>query len=95
MRRGAQRHARVCGETAWSPTSSRSPNASTIARAYSWVIAPADLHRYDAMRTLDRAVKDERLAARGAELVDSLTHTGPAPAQSWVQRWAAATGNPH
>ncbi len=44
------------------------------------------------MRTLERAVQTDRLNARGAELVEGIMSTGSAPAQSWVQRWAAATG---
>lgn len=48
--------------------------------------------RDDANRVLDRAVSSDRLNARGAELVDEMMRTGPVPAQSWVQRWAAATG---
>lgn len=53
---------------------------------------PADRHRDPAMRTLDRAVKDERLPARGAEIVENLMHSGPAIAQTWTQRYAAAAG---
>lgn len=56
---------------------------------------PADLQRDNAMRTLDRIVKDDRLAARGAELVEGLMRTGPAISQTWTQRWAAATGSEH
>lgn len=55
--------------------------------------SPRDQHRDTAMRTLDTAVKDNRLAARGAELVESLMASGPAPAQNWTQRWAAAAGS--
>jgi len=55
---------------------------------------PADAQRDTAMRTLDRAVKDDRLAARGGELIENLMRTGPAPSQSWTQRWATATGSP-
>lgn len=56
---------------------------------------PADRQRDTAMRTLERAVKDDRLGTRGAELVESLMSTGPAPAQTWMQRYAAAAGSEH
>ncbi|WP_104183592.1 phage major capsid protein [Mycobacterium avium] len=56
---------------------------------------PAEQRRDDAMRTLDRAVKADRLAARGAELVESLMRSGPAPAQTWTQRYAIAAGSEH
>lgn len=49
--------------------------------------------RDTAMRTLERAVKADRLATRGAELVENLMTNGPAASQTWVQRWAAATGS--
>jgi predicted phage gp36 major capsid-like protein len=55
--------------------------------------SPAVQQRDAASRVLDRAVQDERLAARGAELVDGLMRSGPVLAQSWTQRWAAATGS--
>lgn len=51
--------------------------------------------RDNAMRTLDAIVKDDRLAARGAELVEGLMRTGPVISQTWTQRWAAATGSEH
>jgi HK97 family phage major capsid protein len=51
--------------------------------------------RSDAMRTLDDAVRDDRLGARGAELVEDLMRTGSTMAQTWTQRWAAATGSEH
>lgn len=56
---------------------------------------PADLQRDTAMRTLDAIVKDDRLAARGAELIENLMSTGPGMSQTWTQRWAAATGSEH
>ncbi|TPW98033.1 phage major capsid protein [Mycolicibacterium fortuitum] len=56
---------------------------------------PALAQRDTAMRTLDRVVKTEQLAARGAELVENLMSTGPALAQNWTQRWATATGSEH
>lgn len=49
--------------------------------------------RSEALRTLDRAVSANRLNARGAEVVETLMTTGPAPAQSWTQRYAAAAGS--
>ncbi len=52
-----------------------------------------DRHRDPAMRTLDQAVSADRLNARGAEMIESLMASGPVPAQSWTQRWAAATGS--
>lgn len=56
---------------------------------------PQVQQRDDAMRTLDAIVKDDRLAARGAELVEGLMRTGPVISQTWTQRWAAATGSEH
>ncbi|AKN17476.1 hypothetical protein MHAE_04370 [Mycobacterium haemophilum DSM 44634] len=56
---------------------------------------PRDRQRDPAMRTLDRAVKDDRLNARGAELVESLMRSGSPVHQAWTQRWAAAAGNEH
>jgi HK97 family phage major capsid protein len=53
-----------------------------------------DDRRSDAMCALDDAVRDERLGTRGAELVEDLMRTGPTMAQTWTQRWAAATGAP-
>ena len=49
--------------------------------------------RDDALRTLDRAVRGERLAARGAELVEGLMRSGPVLSQTWMQRWAVAAGS--
>ena len=57
--------------------------------------SPAVQQRDDAMRTLERAVKADRLAAPGAELVESLMSSGPAPSQTWTQRWAIAAGDEH
>ncbi|MEZ0341531.1 phage major capsid protein [Mycobacterium sp. pV006] len=56
---------------------------------------PALQQRDTAMRVLERTVKDERLDARGAELVEDLMSTGPVISQTWTQRWAAATGSEH
>lgn len=55
---------------------------------------PADQQHGAASRVLERAVSDNRLGARGAELVDNLMRTGSTMAQSWTQRYAAAAGNP-
>ena len=49
--------------------------------------------RGTALRALDAAVSDNRLAARGAELVETLIDTGPGPQRSWTARYAAATGS--
>jgi HK97 family phage major capsid protein len=57
--------------------------------------SPRDQQRDNAMRVLDRVVKADRLAARGAELVEGLMTTGPVISQNWTQRWAAATGSEH
>lgn len=57
--------------------------------------APQHPQRDNAMRTLDAIVKGDRLAARGAELVEGLMSTGPVISQTWTQRWAAATGSEH
>lgn len=56
---------------------------------------PGAGQRDNALRTLDRAVRDNRLAARGAELIETLMGTGPIPAQSWTRRYAAAAGSEH
>ncbi|MCQ4360634.1 phage major capsid protein [Mycobacterium gordonae] len=56
---------------------------------------PQVQQRDDAMQTLDRAVSANRLTARGAELVEAMMTTGPAPAQSWTRRYAAAAGSEH
>lgn len=50
--------------------------------------------RDTAMRTVDAHVSSGRLNARGAELVEGLMSTGPAPVQAWTQQWAATTGAP-
>jgi HK97 family phage major capsid protein len=50
--------------------------------------------RSDALRTLDAAVRDDRLGARGAELVEDLMRTGSTLSQTWTQRYAAAAGAP-
>lgn len=55
---------------------------------------PAGLQQRDgAMRVLERAVQTDRLAARGAELVESMMSTGPTVTQTWTQRYAAAAGS--
>lgn len=52
--------------------------------------------RDTAMRVLDGAVKSDRLAARGAELVEDLmTRSGTPMAQNWMQRYTAAAGSEH
>ncbi|WP_349319152.1 phage major capsid protein [Mycolicibacterium canariasense] len=56
---------------------------------------PQNAQRDAAMRTLDGIVKDDRLAARGAELIEGLMDSGPVLSQTWTQRWAAATGSVH
>lgn len=58
--------------------------------------APRESHsmRDAALRTIDGAVSAGKLASRGAELVETLMHTGTPVAQTWSQRWAAAAGNP-
>lgn len=56
---------------------------------------PQNTQRDTAMRTLETIVKDDRLAARGAELIEGLMSTGPVISQTWTQRWAAATGSEH
>lgn len=50
--------------------------------------------RDQALRTLERAVADNKLAARGAEMVENLLTTGTPVAQSWTARYTAAAGNP-
>lgn len=56
--------------------------------------APRHPQRDDAMRVLDQATKDDRLNARGAEVIENLMRTGTALSQTWTQRWAAAAGSP-
>lgn len=55
---------------------------------------PQHPQRDSAMRVLERATKDDRLNARGAELVENLMRTGTAMSQTWTQRWATAAGSP-
>ncbi|WP_155945195.1 phage major capsid protein [Mycobacterium marinum] len=55
--------------------------------------SPLVRQRDGAMRVLDRSVKDGLLAARGAETIEGLMSTGPAPERSWASRWAAAAGD--
>jgi predicted phage gp36 major capsid-like protein len=50
--------------------------------------------RGQALRCLDDAVRDKRLPARAAETVEALMSSGPAFAQTWVQRYTAAAGDP-
>ena len=55
---------------------------------------PAPFGQRDtALRAVDSAVHDNRLAARGAELVETLIDTGPATQRSWTARYAAAAGS--
>ena len=54
---------------------------------------PALQQRDEAMRTLDRAVNDNRINARGAEIVEDVMGSGSPQSQTWTQRWAVATGN--
>ncbi|AFC44581.1 hypothetical protein OCU_33620 [Mycobacterium intracellulare ATCC 13950] len=54
--------------------------------------SPAVRQRDDAMRVLERHVKAGKLNERGAELVEALMCSGPAPSQTWTQRYAAAAG---
>ncbi len=55
---------------------------------------PAATLRDAAMRSLDAAVRDGRLDAKGAETVERLASTGPSASQSWAARWAVAAGAP-
>lgn len=54
---------------------------------------PAQQQRDEAMRTLDRAVSDNRVNARGAEIVADVMGSGSPQSQTWTQRWAIATGS--
>lgn len=56
---------------------------------------PAQTQRDTAMRTIERAVKANKLAASGAELVETLMRTGSPLSQTWTQRYAAAAGSEH
>lgn len=56
---------------------------------------PADRQRDNAMRVLDRSQKDGVLTAGGAEVVERLVGSGPAPAMSWAARWVTETGSQH
>jgi hypothetical protein len=47
------------------------------------------------MRKLDRAVRDNRLPARGGEIVEDLMSAGTPLQQSWTQRCVAATASQH
>jgi HK97 family phage major capsid protein len=53
-----------------------------------------DGQRSAALRTLDDAVRDDRLGARGAEVVEDLMRSGSTSSQTWTQRYAAAAGAP-
>jgi len=55
----------------------------------------AQSQRDTAMRTIERAVKANKLAASGAELVETLMRTGSPLAQTWTQRYAATAGSEH
>ncbi|OBH23903.1 hypothetical protein A9X03_14210 [Mycobacterium sp. E1715] len=50
--------------------------------------------RNAALRALDDAVRDNRLAAAGAELVEQVMGDGPEFARTWTQRYVAAAGSP-
>ncbi|GAB7144426.1 phage major capsid protein [Mycobacterium riyadhense] len=56
---------------------------------------PVDRQRDDAMRVLDRSQKDGLLTAGGAEVVERLVGSGPAPARSWAVRWVTESGSGH
>ncbi|MET8650749.1 phage major capsid protein [Nocardia aurea] len=61
-------------------------------------IRPADEERPTngrdgALRTLDRAVKADRINARGAELVETLVESGTAHSRNWTARYAVAAGS--
>ena len=49
--------------------------------------------RDGAMRTLDRHVRAGTLNERGAELIETVMAQGTPLAQTWVKRWAIATGS--
>ena len=75
-----------------------STGASTAATRSDYIGAPvpaAVQQRDNAMRTLDRSVKDGTLQARGAETVERLIEVGTPQSRSWTARWAAATGDPN
>lgn len=64
--------------------------------------SPRDQHQADghslrdnAMRLLDGAVRNNRLPAHGAEVVEGLMHSGPQSAQTWTQRYTLAAGSEH
>ncbi|MGE5695704.1 MAG: hypothetical protein ACM4D3_10855 [Candidatus Sericytochromatia bacterium] len=54
---------------------------------------PARGMRDGAMRQLECSVKAGLLPARGAEIVERLVGTGPAPERSWASRWVTETGS--
>ncbi|ORB39764.1 major capsid protein [Mycobacterium persicum] len=56
---------------------------------------PVDRQRDTALRTVDRSHKDGLLTAGGAEVVERLVGSGPAPARSWAARWVTETGSQH
>ncbi|POY04860.1 phage major capsid protein [Mycobacterium kansasii] len=56
---------------------------------------PANRERDAALRTVERSQKDGLLAAGGAEVVERLVGSGPAPARSWAARWVTETGSEH
>ena len=51
--------------------------------------------RDDALRVLDRSVKDDLLATDGAETIERQLGSGSPMARSWTARWVAATGSEH
>ncbi|CAM3108611.1 phage major capsid protein [Mycobacterium intermedium] len=48
-----------------------------------------------AMRIVERSQRDGLLTAGGAEVVERLVGSGPAPARSWAARWVTETGSQH
>lgn len=50
--------------------------------------------RDQAMRTLEAAVRSDRVGAAGAELVERVMGSGSPISQTWTQRWTIATGSP-
>lgn len=56
---------------------------------------PANRERDAALRTVERSQKEGLLTAGGAEVVEHLVGSGPAPARSWAARWVTETGSAH
>lgn len=46
-----------------------------------------------AMRLLERSVRDDLVAAKGAETVERQLDSGPLVARSWTAKWVSATGS--